>query len=195
VAWREFLAGLNRDVTLPPGSSNAQLLYAETQLGVLIPEELHAFLAETDGLFDNDAQHWYGWPLERIVSENLSAWRDEELLLDNALLAFGDDGTGDCFCLEVDERTPHVFHWSWIDGEARPIATDLRSFWSGWLTGELTVSSQQPRGVEQLELRRRASEDRLRDELAAEQAEHVAVAGVAAREPRSFLARDPTHDR
>ena len=53
---------------------------------------------------------------------------------------------------------------------------------------------QEPRRIEQGELGRLAPEHRLRGELAAEEAEHVAVAGVAAGDPDRALAGDTPDD-
>src|SRR5213076_2088691 len=45
-------------------------------------------------------------------------------------------------------------------------------------------------GIEQVELRRVLAEDRVGDELAAGEAEHVAVPGIAARDPERVAAGD-----
>ena len=51
------------------------------------------------------------------------------------------------------------------------------------------LAAQQPRGVEQLQLGRGRAEDRACDELAAGEAHHVAVPGVAGRDPDVVAAR------
>src|SRR5205823_2776997 len=53
--------------------------------------------------------------------------------------------------------------------------------------------SDQPGGIEQLEDRVRPPEDRGSDELAAHQAEHVAVTRVAGSDPDAVAAGDSTH--
>ena len=57
------------------------------------------------------------------------------------------------------------------------------------------LALEQPRRIEQLELWRRRAEDRLRDELAAGEAQHVAVARVAGGDPDAVPARDPADER
>jgi hypothetical protein len=111
-----------------------------TRLGIVLPRELREFLAATNGLYDSYARHAYGWPVQRIVSENVAAWNDDEMALHRDLLAFGDDGTGDWFCVPVTS-SPHseVLHWGWIGHERRTIAQSLQEFWAGWYGGSITV--------------------------------------------------------
>jgi len=129
-----------RLIALSPGVSDSEIARAEAELGADVPSALADFLRATNGLTDLASRHGYGWDIDRIVSENLRAWSDEAMPLDRDLLSFGDDGAGGWFCLSIvmseDER---VFHWGWIDGEARPVAHDLAAFWESWLGGALTV--------------------------------------------------------
>jgi hypothetical protein len=72
-------------------------------------------LAEADGWSNglDDGEWWVIWPLERLVTENLQAW-DAEMLA-RELLAFGDDGTGNPFCLSLLTDSDEVVRWNWID--------------------------------------------------------------------------------
>src|SRR5919201_4295892 len=56
------------------------------------------------------------------------------------------------------------------------------------------LGHQQALRVEEVEERRLSAEDRLGDELATDEAEHVAVARVPARDPDTILAGDATDD-
>jgi hypothetical protein len=136
-SWRDVL-GAFAALELRPGCSATAIDAAATDLQIGLPTPLVDFLRETNGVYDRAGHHEYGWSSARIVSENLEAWADREMPLPRDYLAFGDDGTGDCFCMPARAGT-EVFHWVWIDSEARQIASDLRSFWIEWFSGELTV--------------------------------------------------------
>ena len=86
---------------------------AQGELGVTFPESLFSFLQATNGFTD---------------------------LASRSLLAFGGDGAGGWFCLSLDAsgESP-IFHWNWIDGEARRIAVGLAGFRSGWLDGSVSI--------------------------------------------------------
>jgi hypothetical protein len=138
--WRQLLGCIGSHVGLRPGCEAAELDGAERVLGITLPQELREFLAATDGLYDRHAQHDYGWPLQRVVSENTDAWKHNEMALDRDLLAFGDDGAGDWFCVPVSSgRHAEVVHWGWIGHERRTIAPSVRKFWEGWYDGSITV--------------------------------------------------------
>ena len=72
------------------------------------------------------------WPLDRLVSDNLDAWQRNQLSQD--LLAFGDDGTGNPFCLRLRD-SDEVVRWSWIDLQAEQGEGTLLDFVSWWVKG------------------------------------------------------------
>jgi cell wall assembly regulator SMI1 len=116
---------------LRPGAPDAQLADAEDRLGVRLPADLRDLLHYTDG-FEDVAGHWEcGWSIERLVAENLHAWRQRMLL--GSLLAFGDDGASTCFCVSTREGDAQVTRWSWIGQDVEATYPDLRSFWRLWL--------------------------------------------------------------
>jgi cell wall assembly regulator SMI1 len=84
----------------------------EQQLGVTLPDRLRRMYERHDGHFDERGQWWVLWPLGRLAEENLDAWQRG---LPATLLAFGDDGTGNPFCLTLGDGAPEVVRWSWID--------------------------------------------------------------------------------
>ena len=92
-------------------------------------------------MFDVRGQWYVGWPLARIVEDNVGFGRDGQSRLGPGLVAFGDDGTGNPFCLAVpaldSPRDSKVYWWGWIDLEAVELASSLRDFWEGWLRGEI----------------------------------------------------------
>ena len=70
-----------------------------------------------------------------LVSENLTRWNAS--LLPQRLLAIGDDGTGDPFCVEGDE--PVVHGWHPIEGNSVPLAPDLYAFGAEWIAGTIAT--------------------------------------------------------
>jgi hypothetical protein len=66
----------------------------------------------SDGRFSEEGQWWVIWPLDRLVAENKYAWRRG---LPTTLIAFGDDGTGNPFCVEVGATSSKVLRWNWFD--------------------------------------------------------------------------------
>jgi hypothetical protein len=69
-----------------------------------------------DRRFNERGQWWVVWQLDRLVSENRDAWTRG---LPETLVAFGDDGTGDPFCVEIALPSSEVLRWNWIDGVRR----------------------------------------------------------------------------
>lgn len=105
---------------------------AEVVLGISLPVPLRRLLAEGDGRFDQGGQWWVAWPLARIVKENLAAWGDRGL--PRSLLAVGDDGTGDPFCLDLSGASDHVVRWSWIDSGVTADEGTWDEFCQEWLS-------------------------------------------------------------
>ena len=99
----------------PPCDAEA-IRGVEQALGRALPPVVRELYQEGDGRYRWDGQWWVIWPLERLPSENRSAW--DERGLPRSLLAFGDDGTGDPFVVHVDGSADTVARWSWIDGDA-----------------------------------------------------------------------------
>ncbi len=79
-----------------------------------LPSALRAIYGDGDGRFNAGGQWWVVWPLERLVADTLRAWGDGAL--DRTLVAFGDDGTGDPFCVYGAVDSP-VIRWSVISSE------------------------------------------------------------------------------
>jgi hypothetical protein len=100
-------------------------------LGIRLPEPIRGLLREGDGRYAEDGRWWVVWPLDRIVEENLAAW--EHRGLPRHLLAVGDDGTGDPFCVRVPEGDDHVVRWSWIDSDVTVSEGSWADFCRVWL--------------------------------------------------------------
>jgi len=107
-AWKDELA--TAGVEAAGGLSEERLREIEAILRRTLPSDLRILLAAADGLFSRGGQWWVIWPSDRVVEENLRTWNAGQL--DSDLIAFGDDGTGNPFCITSDNE---VIYWSWID--------------------------------------------------------------------------------
>jgi hypothetical protein len=70
------------------------------------------------------------WPIDRVAEVCSSGWANGSLSID--LIAFGDDGTGNPFC--INRVGPgNVVRWSWIDGAAETDEGTFAEFVSQWV--------------------------------------------------------------
>lgn len=114
--------------------SSARIAVGECSLGSALPDELVALYKAADGLFDEPGQWYVVWPLDRVVITNVQLW--SEGLLDQDLVAFGDDGTGAPFCLRRHDTAPrHVLRWSLIDAAVETDEGVLNTFLRTWAHG------------------------------------------------------------
>ena len=116
---------------LVPGCRDEQLAEAEGRLGVTLPDALKAMYRSANGHLNVNGQWWVVWPLDRLVADTLRRWDDGAL--DRTLVAFGDDGTGDPFCVYSAVESP-VIRWSVISSE---VVGELShdQFEAEWLEG------------------------------------------------------------
>jgi hypothetical protein len=108
-----------------------EIAEAQTQLGVSLPATLRAVYESGDGRFRDDGQWLVVWPLDRLVQENAGAWREGRL--PRSMLAFGDDGTGNPFCVVLDEELDEVLRWSWIDADVESSVGSMADFLQKWV--------------------------------------------------------------
>jgi cell wall assembly regulator SMI1 len=111
------------------GCDQGRLLEVEAALGAMLPDRLRAQYRVADGRYRQDGQWWVVWPLDRLAADNPDVWKSGMLSRD--LLAFGDDGTGNPFCVPLDGRD-EVVRWSWIDGDAVRSEGTLAQFVAEW---------------------------------------------------------------
>jgi hypothetical protein len=102
---------------------------------VTLPSALRALYLASDGVFDEPGQWFVIWPLAEVVARNQAAWADGNHGR-RRLLAFGDDGTGDLFCVPIGGG-PEIVFWSAIDGTATHLARSLPLLWEAWTTDSL----------------------------------------------------------
>jgi SMI1 / KNR4 family (SUKH-1) len=139
--WKRFLAERRDRLSWQGVAAPKELAEAENSLGVPLPSDLKAFLAEADGFYDIKSQYAYAWDVGTIVENNTLHWGYSDLRLNGDLLAFGADGSGTgVFCLAfAADADQSVYYWNWIDSARRRVAPDLSTFWSGWLDGTIAV--------------------------------------------------------
>ncbi len=105
---------------------------AESALGQPIPNPLRRLFTIANGRYRSDGEWWVVWPLERVVEVNVEAWR--QATLPRRLLAFGDDGTGNPFCIAVTGED-EVVRWSWIVGDVEGMEGAVADFLAEWVPG------------------------------------------------------------
>jgi hypothetical protein len=106
---------------------------AEQTLGVAFPALIRKLYDDRDGWWDAAGRWWVVWPLKRVVTENRAAWDEGVPSLPRALLAFGDDGTGNPFCAALDGHD-EVLRWSWIDDDVECSEGTMDAFRARWLS-------------------------------------------------------------
>ena len=74
--------------------------------------------------------------LRTLRTGTYEAWNGWESEARRKLLGFGDDGTGNPFCVALNGE-PTIYTWSPIEQQARSLAANLREFWLAWLAGEI----------------------------------------------------------
>ena len=128
-----------------------QLTDACAALGHDLPETLAHLYGFANGFFDESGQWHVIWPLDRVVEDNLRYRRDA--LLPSTVIAFGDDGFGAPFCVELGAENGSVGRWSWIDDEIEVDEGDLDGFlghWAGlspWVPGGSLSHATSGRGT------------------------------------------------
>ncbi len=134
--WQQTL-GESSFITRPPADP-AVLTAAEGRLGVALPDGLRTLYEVTDGILDPEGHGYVIWRLEDLVSRNLDVWTGSYGGPPDSLLAFGDDGAGAPFCVDL-AGDPAVYVWNNIDQQTWPLALTLPSFWRGWAAGIIST--------------------------------------------------------
>lgn len=106
--------------------SSAELSEIEAALGTLLPDPLLSLYRANNGVFDLVGQWWVVWPLARMLEAK--AWLTKFDGYQEQWVAFGDDGTGDPFCLHRDDE--RITRLSMIDGDHELFAHGLGDFWT-----------------------------------------------------------------
>ncbi len=161
VTWRKYIADPFRrfsaytDGTLSPifyaPAPPATIAETEAALGTLLPDDLKAVLAETNGVtehlatdcVDVEIGHFL-WPIERIRETNVSFRSDPhfgELYMPfDCLLFFADARNGDQFAYIVSNehmRRPDILAWNHEDDSHTWVAPPLKTFVAWWCEGKV----------------------------------------------------------
>ncbi|MDR6906092.1 hypothetical protein J2X63_001778 [Agromyces sp. 3263] len=116
------------EVSTRPPASRAELNAAEAKVDTALPLALRDLYLQTDGVWDRAGQWYVIWPLEHLLARNGGT------AAERTGVAFGDDGTGNAFCIHTDGS---VSYWSEIDAKHTCLAPDLESFWTAWVHDDL----------------------------------------------------------
>lgn len=73
---------------------------ADHAVGVRLPERLRELFRQADGRYQEQGEWWVLWPLDRVVADTNAA--SSQGSLSRALIAIGDDGNGNPFCVRTD---------------------------------------------------------------------------------------------
>ncbi|GIF02452.1 SMI1/KNR4 family protein [Paractinoplanes rishiriensis] len=134
--WRALLA--YEDVELQRPATPDAVERVEAALGTVLPAELRALYLVSDGVYHRSG-HWFViWPLADVLQRNSDGWVGWESSGRRHLIGFGDDGTGDPFCVPRDGGAG-VLIWHPIGQEAIRLADTLQGFWIGLNSGTITT--------------------------------------------------------
>lgn len=98
-------------------------------LGPAVPERVQRLFDASDGRYSTDGQWWVVWPAAEVIMRNRELWLQGAL--PHELLAIGDDGTGNPFCVPLDGRD-EVLRWNWLDGAVERSEGTLNAFLADW---------------------------------------------------------------
>jgi hypothetical protein len=109
---------------------SAEVAEVEQRLSVRLPASVRGIYERSDGHWDEAGQWWVIWPLARLMETNQRAWGDGTL--DRDLLAFGDDGTGNPFCVSLTSLMDEVLRWNLIDLAVEVHEGSMEQFCRTW---------------------------------------------------------------
>jgi hypothetical protein len=138
--WRHFLTRVGAGRELREPADLSRLAAAERRLGCELPGELRNLCLASNGLLETEFDACLDlWPLDEMVGRNLEDWAYwTDSRVRRCLLAFGDNGCGEPFCMWL-RPAPGVFCWYPIEDEARRLADRLPDFFAGWWSGSIST--------------------------------------------------------
>jgi len=131
--WRRYLLQQMSDSVFYPPAAADQRTWAQSELGLILPDELWEIYAATNGVYSVDAYMWIIWPIESLVKETRymhtsPAIRFYEKSFTH-LLFIGTLGNGDLIAIDMTPSSENpVGHWDHEDGEFRGRAPTLRAY-------------------------------------------------------------------
>jgi hypothetical protein len=132
--WRELVSSLFADAAFAPPSTLDELVEAERELGVALPDMLRQLFLETNGVKAYYSSPFV-WPIAELVAEN-QILRDDadfaELYMPfDCLLFFGGRGDGDLFGYRIlagRVRDPFIYEWGHEFDERTWFAANLEDY-------------------------------------------------------------------
>jgi hypothetical protein len=106
------------------------LTEADALLGVAIPAFARQLYEPEDGHYRRDGDWWVVWKLDRVVADNREACSIGTL--PRELLAIGDDGAGNPFCVPLTGED-EVLRWNLIDLAVERVEGSLHDFVAEWV--------------------------------------------------------------
>ncbi|MBY0241221.1 MAG: SMI1/KNR4 family protein [Burkholderiaceae bacterium] len=143
--WSTYLPSLSSEIRLNSPATAENIHACEKVLGITLPEELRSLLSQTDGVM-GEYELSLVWPVEQIAKDNIQ-FRNEvtfaELYMPfDSLLFFADAGNGDQFAYSIlsgSVRRNDIFVWNHEDDSRTWIASSLKHFIEGWLSGRIKI--------------------------------------------------------
>lgn len=132
--WVKLLSS-DVGIRMQPAASTSHLEACESAVGTTLPSSLRNLYLATDGIFDESGQWFLVWQLADVAKRNLLAW-DVEGSERSDWVGFGDDGTGNPFCVRRSGGED-VYYWNPIDQEATYLAADAAAFWIAMTSNSL----------------------------------------------------------
>ncbi len=141
--WRELIQNISDDFEFSRGASEQALSKAESTLGLTLPTELRALLAETNGVEQRSAYLLFLLSIERIEKDNLEMRISSALnfyMPFNNILFFADAGNGDKFGYSISRHGnigKDIFAWNHEDDSRSWCAPSLKIFIRWWHEGKI----------------------------------------------------------
>lgn len=143
--WKKYISAISAEHQFKDPATNAELTTFKEKLKIELPEELQQLYSETNGVFD-EYDCPLIWSIDQIVEDNLNYREDEDYkdiyMPFDHLLFFSDAGNGDLFGYAIlngaIQRTD-VFVWNHEDDSRAWVASSLKDFIKGWISGDIAV--------------------------------------------------------
>lgn len=143
--WKSFIKNISNDYHTTHPATIKDIGLIKKKLNVDLPKELESLLSETDGVYDQFDCPLL-WSINKIVEENLyfREWEDfKDIYMPfDHLLFFSDAGNGDLFgyaILNGHIQREDIYVWNHEDDSRTWIASSLKEFIEGWITGKISV--------------------------------------------------------
>ena len=143
--WKTYINSISAEQQFRDPATDAELTIIKEKLKIELPEELKQLYWETNGVFDE-----FGcpliWSIDQIVEDNLNYREDEDykdiFMPFEHLLFFSDAGNGDLFGYAILNgviQKTDIYVWNHEDDSRTRVASSLKDFIKGWISGDISV--------------------------------------------------------